>query len=233
VFYLIYGKNRNKSTNKAISLVNGLVAKKPDASYIKVDEETFGEYFFEEVAGGQGLFENKSIVLSDNLWSLDLPSDEDIEKIQKSENIFILIENGLSLDALKQLKSKAEKVIDVGDEQKKEIFNIFSLSDAYSEKDKKKLWLLYRKSVEGFVEAEDVINIIFWQIKNLILAKKNLTSGALKLSPFVISKAKAYSTKWEEKDLIKHSEELVKMIHNSRLGKVDLEVVFEKWILDM
>ncbi len=233
MFYLIHGKNRNKSSNKAIALIEGLLAKKPNASYIKVDEEEWVGTFFDEFAGSAGLFENKSVILADNLWSGELPNEEDVEKIQKSENIFILIENDISSENLKKLKEKAEKVIDVGDEDKERGFNVFSISDAYGEKDKKKLWLLYRKSASEGVEVEDVVNIIFWQIKNLILAKRELLDGEFKLKPFVISKAKSYAKKWEGKELQKHAEELVKMLHNSRLGKVNLENVFEKWILDM
>lgn len=233
MFYLIHGKNRNKSSTKAISLIEGLIAKKPDASYIKVGKDEWTESFFEEFGGTAGLFENKSVILVDNLWSEDLPTEDDIDRMNDSENIFILIENNLSKDSLSKLKSKAKQVIDVGDEVKKEQFNVFLISDAYAEKDKKKLWLLYRQGILSGADVEDFINIIYWQIKNLILAKRGLLNGALKLNPFVISKAKGYAKKWEEVELVNHSEYLVNMLHNSRLGKTDLEIAFEKWILDM
>jgi hypothetical protein len=179
------------------------------------------------------LFEHKYIVLADNVWSLELAQEYDIEKIKSSENIFFVLENDLSSENEKLLKNRADKFIEIKDGAQKWKFNIFSLADALGERNSKKLWILYQEALHYDIEAEEIHGILYWQIKNLILARKNLLKGVLKISPFVASKARGYSVKWQENELINLAEKIVGEFHRARLGQVDMEIALEKIILEI
>jgi len=232
MLYLFYGKDRQKIAEKGLALVKGLLLKKPDASYFKIDAENWSIERLEELSASQGLFENKYVVLVDNIWSDDLGTKEDIKRLKDSENIFILIESDISSENLKLLKKGAEKATEVADSRlTKKVFNVFALSDALGEKNAKKLWLLYEEALFSNIDAEEIHGILFWQIKNLILAKQNKLNGALKISPFVASKAKGYAVKWKEEELEDLAENLVRIYHKARLGQGEMETSLERVIL--
>lgn len=234
MFYVVYGKNREKVAEKGFALANGLILKKPDASYFKIDAENWASEKIEELSGSQGLFESKFVVLLDNIWSDEIGTAEDIEKIKDSDNVFILIESDISADNLKLLKKSAVKATEIAESKiSKNSFNVFALSDALGEKNSKKLWMLYQEAIFNNIDAEEIHGILFWQIKNLILAKRGKLNGALKVSPFVVQKAKSYANKWEEKELENLAESLVKIYHKARLGQGEVEVAVEKMILEM
>jgi DNA polymerase III delta subunit len=233
MFYLVYGKSRNKSAEKAFGLIKGLMQKKPDASFVKIDAENWNEEILRELSGTQGLFENKHIVLSDNLWSEGLVSEEEIETIKDTENIFIVLENNLSAPLQKSLEKNAAGVSKIIDSEKSASFNIFSLTDAFAERDNKKLWILYRTAIKNNVAIEDIHNILFWQTKNIYLAKKDLLNGKLKINPFVARKAKSYSANWTIDELNKGAEDLTLIYHKARLGQLDFENALEKFILEI
>lgn len=233
MFYLFHGKSRQKASEKAYALIKGLLSKKPDASYVRVSSEDWQEDILLELSGTQGLFESKHIVLCDELWSEALPNEEDIDLIANSLNIFILIETGLSPNQKKALVKLAKGETEVTKDAERETFNIFTLSDALNIKDKKRLWLLYREALSSNVDPEDILNILFWQVKNLILAKRNLLNGKLKVSPYVASKAKQGAVNWKDEELETKAKEMVDIYHLSRLGQADIEVSLERLILEM
>lgn len=234
MYYLVFGKNREKVAEKGFALAKGLILKKPDASYFKIDAENWASEKIEELSGSQGLFESKFVVLLDNIWSDEIGTAEDIEKIKGSENVFILIESEISADNLKLLKKSAVKATEIAEgKTNKKVFNVFALSDALGEKNSKKLWLLYQEALFNNIEAEQIHGNLFWQVKNLILAKRGKLNGALKISPFVAQKARGYANKWEEKELENLAENLVKIYHKARLGQGDMEISLEKTILQI
>jgi DNA polymerase III delta subunit len=233
MFYLFHGKSRKKASEKAYALVKGLLSKKPDASYVRVGVDDWHEDILLELSGTQGLFESKHVILCDDLWSEALPNEDDIDVIANSPNVFILIETNLSPSQKKTLVKLAKGETEVTKDEERETFNIFTLSDALSVKDKKRLWLLYREALASNVDPEDILNILFWQIKNLVLAKRNLLSGKLKVSPYVASKAKQGAVNWKDDELETKAKQIVDIYHMSRLGQADMEVSLERLILEM
>jgi DNA polymerase III delta subunit len=234
MFYLIHGQNRQKVAEKGFALAKGLILKKPDASYFKIDAENWSAEKIEELSGSQGLFENKFVVLLDNIWSDEIGTKDDIEKIKDSDNVFILIESGISTDNLKLLKKSAVKATEIAEGKlSKKVFNVFALSDALGEKNSKKLWMLYQEALFNNIEAEQIHGNLFWQVKNLILAKRGKLNGALKISPFVAQKARSYANKWQEKELEDLAENLVKIYHKARLGQGEMQVGLERLLLEI
>src|ERR1035437_10060001 len=112
MIYLLHGTDTDKSRSKMHEMVDSLKKKKPDAAYFKMDAEHWNLAELEEYCGGQGLFENKFIIVLDHLLDNEEIAPvllEQIEAIAESPNIFIVLEGKLDKDTLKKVEKHAEK----------------------------------------------------------------------------------------------------------------------------
>ena len=121
MLYVFHGSDTHAALTKANIVVASLRAKKPDASYVRVEAGQWTPSIIEEHLGGQGLFSNKYIIFLDRVTENieakeQLP--EFIEAIQESSNIFILLETKLNAELKKAVEKHAEKVVECGKEEK-------------------------------------------------------------------------------------------------------------------
>ena len=95
-------------------------------------------------------------------------------------------------------------------------YNPFAICDAFAEKNKAKMWIIYQQALRQGIPAEEVFFKILWQIKNLLLVKKLINAGvdnAIKetgLHAFVASKAIKSAQKFSEEELENYSYEMLK-----------------------
>jgi len=110
-------------------------------------------------------------------------------------------------------------------------FNVFSISDAFALKNKKDLWVMYQKALKQGVSEQEIISIVLWQTKALLLALKTdqKKSG---LKPFVFSKAQKSLKLFTQTELEGYMERLVSMYHDARRGK-DLSAQLERFVLSI
>jgi DNA polymerase III delta subunit len=227
MLYVYHGSEINKSLKKARTLADSLRAKRPDATYIEVDGDSWSSSVIEENVGGQGLFSNKYIVflnrVTENKDAKEVLPDM-VEIMNESENIFILLEGKLNADLKKSVEKFAEKVVetqesDVGNSKfrekggKKEDFNIFALADAVGSRNALTSWTLYRQAIDSGQEVESIIGMIFWKIKSMITTKNT----------------KSYSER-ELKDLLT---DLITIYHDGHRGVVDAQLEVEKLMLGL
>jgi DNA polymerase III delta subunit len=209
MIYFFHGTHTDKARTKAHELVASLQKKKPDASFFKIDSETFNTPQLEEYIGGMGLFSNKYIVFLDRLSEKKNVKDELIDKLKEigeSENIFIILEGKLDKATLTKIEKKAEKTLhfELLEEAPKPTYNAFALADAFARGNKKEAWMLYRKSIDMGEAPEALHGMIFWKAKTLALAGQ---------------------------DMGKTLEDLVVLYHDARRGKHDLETGLEAFLL--
>jgi hypothetical protein len=76
------------------------------------------------------------------------------------------------MDALKKVGAEI-KSFELPKE-KKEKFNNFLLANAFGNKDKLNLWIYFRQAVDKGVGLEELVGVLFWKIKDMIL-KKNFS----------------------------------------------------------
>ena len=192
MLYVFYGTDTAQAGEKARSLVESLRAKRPDAAYEKIDGDSWDVSVLQSHLGGQGLFSNKYIVFIDRVTENKNAKEELAEHVpamQESPNIFILYEGKVLTELKKALEKHAEKIV-VVDEKKtaggSSFFgrgsgdgpNIFALADAVGKRDAVRAWALYRQAVDGGIESEAIIGMLFWKAKSLedkALAKKLVT----------------------------------------------------------
>ncbi len=216
--YFVHGTDVDKARAKAHDLVASLQKKKPDASFFKMDAENFDVARLQEYIGGQGLFEHKYIVLLDRLV-VDKASKEDfiekIKEISESENIFIILEGKLDKATISKIEKKSEKTQEfiLAEKAFKEPYNAFALAEALGKRDKKNLWILYRKAIDKGDAPEALHGMLFWKVKTMIL---NSIFGV-----------------YTKEELHKLLQQLVVVYHDSRRGKHELETGLETLILSL
>lgn len=218
MIYFFHGTDIDKARGKAHDLIDSLTKKKPDASFIKIDAENFSQNILDQYIGGQGLFVSKNIVFLDRLCEKKDMKEEFIEKIKEvaeSENIFIMLEGKLDKVTLGKIEKKAEKTVasDLAEKPAKKEFGAFALADAFGQRDKKSVWILYRKAIDGGEAPEALHGMIFWKAKTMMLA------------------GGGYG--WSGAELKKTMDDLVTVYHDSRRGVHELETGLEAFLLGM
>ncbi len=218
MIYFLHGTDIDKARTKAHELVESLLKKKPDASFFKMSVENFDDAELSSYIGGQGLFENKYIVFLDRLCedkSIKENFLDKIKEISESRNIFIILEGKLDKASLTKIEKKSEKVQDfiLPEGEKKESYNAFAVADALGKRDKKNLWVLYRKAIDKGEAVEALHGMMFWKVKTMIM---NSFPGAY--------------NKQELQDL---AEKLITIYHESRRGSHELEIAVEELILSL
>lgn len=159
------------------------------------------------------LFEQSPVIIVDNVLneeSIDF-STKELESMKESETIFIFKEEKMSIPDQKKYKKYGEfKIL----ESKKIIpiqkFNVFSLTDAFANRDKINAWILYNQGVEKGIEPEVISGVLFWKIKTMILNGSRLFS----------------------KDELKNqSSRIVSIYHKAHRGECDFSLSLEQFIL--
>jgi DNA polymerase III delta subunit len=229
MLYVLVGDNQDKKKEALAKLL----ATHPESELFYMNEESFSPEVFANFLGGGDLFSLKYVVVLDSL--VDTETGELIVErardMQDSDNIFIVKEVAILKDASVSLK-KAAEMFETYDLPKieKSKFNIFSITDAFGARDKKNTWVMLQKALRAGVSAEEVLNILIWQTKNLLFVKRSTDMKNTGLSPFVYNKSKQYSANYKESELVSMSRSLTKFFHESHLG-LELGPNLESYLL--
>ena len=108
------------------------------------------------------------------------------EPISESRNDFIFLEGKLGkpiLDAFK--KVRAELNIFELPKEKKERYNNFLLADDFADRNKLNLWIHFRQAMDAGVRMEELIGILFWKAKDMLLKKNFGKFSEAELKNFV------------------------------------------------
>ncbi|MBX4198036.1 hypothetical protein KW782_01745 [Candidatus Parcubacteria bacterium] len=241
MIYLLYGSDTEKSRSKLHELVGSLVKKKPDASHVRITDETFTESSLDEHISGMGLFSQKTIVELDNVFRNKEAKPvvlERLKDIAESENIFVVLEGELNAGEVKKFEKHAEKVQEFDEPHSAEAsrggdFKIFALTDAFGKRDRKQLWVLYTKAKRKNISDEEIHGILFWQIKALFQAKSAKNAKDAGLNPFVYQKSQGFLKNFQETELQTTSSKLVSLYHDARRGIIDFGSGLEMFILSL
>jgi DNA polymerase III delta subunit len=242
MIYLLHGADTDKSRAKMHELSDSLKKKKPDAAYFKMDAEHWNQAELEEYCGGQGLFENKFIIVLDHL----LDNEEiapvllgQIEVMAASPNIFIVLQGKLDKDSLKRIEMHAEKIQEFDESvaqkaataKSKERFNVFSLAEALGKRDRKNLWVLYRRALLENISPEEIHGTLFWQAKSIALARQAKSAKGAGMKDFPFGRAKTYANNFSEKESGELLDRLIHISHDSRRGLSDISLSLEELTL--
>ncbi len=213
MLYLLHGSDRHKVIAKAGEMLTNLRKRKPNAEVFTMTEDDMNLPRLQELAGGQGLFESKYIVVLKSLFSrkeLTEPLSELLPTLAASQNIFIFVEGTLLKPVLGDFE-KAGTQIQTFTAAPKERPNFFALADALALRDKKRLWVLYVAALRKGASPEEISGILFWKIKDLLSA-----AGRKNFPP---------------EELLAAASTLLKLYHDAHRGLADFETGLERFIL--
>lgn len=228
---VFFGNDTIKVRREAFTELDNL--RKEDVSVTILEPNNYEPGVVTEAVGSQSLFGGNQVYL------FDTPSQDErfyeeivanLASMKEQKDVFIVLEAGL----LAAEKKRFEKSADIIEEYKAtaaERFNSFSLAEALSRKDRKTLWLLFHEAVLAGIAAEELVGILWWQLKTLRLAAITKSADEAGLKDFPYQKAKHSLSKFGEGELEKLSASLLRLVHDSRLGFYDTDQALERWIL--
>lgn len=182
-----------------------------------IGKNDFNTTQIESLYSGAGLFFTKCVVIFNNIFEKEESLDFILNKlnlIEKSGNDFVFLEGKLNkpiLDAFK--KARAEINVFELTKEKIEKFNSFLLADAFRQRDKLNLWIYFRQAIENEVSLEELVGILFWKAKDMLL-KKNFN-------------------KFSEEELKNIAGKLSYLLPEARKEGKEAEAVLEQFLLEV
>lgn len=240
MIYLFYGNDIKKRKEAYEKLKESLGIKEGKVSFFTMDDYLFEESKLEEYIFGRGLFESQFVVVLRGVLE-DKEAENfvlsSLDDLKKSPNIFIFLETAVSGSILSRFKKVAEKVEEFKQLiSKTQPFKLFSLTDAFGQRNKKRAWVLYNKALVDGVSPENMMNILFWQVKTMLLVwGMSGGPGDVKktgLHPFVFKKSLSFSSNFTTRELRGLSSRLLSIFHENRRTNRDLGVELERFILE-
>lgn len=189
-----------------------------------VSRNDFDRTQIESLYSGAGLFFSKCAVIFQNIFEREETQDFILEKLElmgKSANSFIFLEGKLNkpiLDAFEKALPVSRQVVPAINtfllpKEKKEKFDNFLVANAFGVKDKLNLWIYFRLAMDKGVGMEELVGVLFWKIKDM-LVKKDFR-------------------KFSEAELKNSVSRLSYLLPQARKKGLDAESAFEQFLLEV
>ncbi|MDP2789229.1 MAG: hypothetical protein Q8O46_04285 [bacterium] len=214
MIYLFSGDDAKKKCSSYEKFMES-VSRKTETFF--VNRNNFDEFQIENFCSGSNLFFGYPAIFFENIFDREETEKfvlTKLELMQKSQNIFVFLEGKLSkliLDAFK--KSRAELNIFELPKAKKEKFDNFLLAGAFGVRDKLHLWIYFRQAVDLGVGMEELVGVLFWKAKDMLL-KKNFA-------------------KFSKNELENFVSKISYLLPEARKERADAEAVFEQFLLEV
>jgi len=187
-----------------------------DVEIFFIGKNDFNPIEVESFYSGAGLFFTKCVIVFTNIFERKETLDFVLNKLNfmtESVNSFLFLEGNLNKQIIDEFKkAKAEINIFELPKEKKEKFDNFLLANAFGNKDKLSLWIYFRQAVERGVIMEELIGVLFWKAKDLMLKKNFFKFSEIELKNFI--------------------SKISYLLPEARKEGKDAEFVFEQFILD-
>jgi len=182
-----------------------------------INRNDFNPTQVESFYSGSSLFSALSAVVFKNVLEYEETRDFVLEKLDlmgQSANTFVFLEGKLNkpiLDAFK--KARAELNVFELPKEKKEKYDNFLVANAFANKDKLNTWIHFRRAMDVDVGMEEIIGVLFWKIKDMLL-KKNFS-------------------KFSEEQLKIFVSRISYLLPEARKAGRDAEAAFEQFLLEV
>ena len=215
----------------ALAAAQKLTDAETSVSTIESDAYTTGVIV--EAVGATSLFGGTE------LFVIDTPSENSdfeaevknhLKEMSESANTFIVIEGALLAGPKKEYSKYAESLEEFKTAAT-ERFNTFAMADALASKDKRKLWLLFQEAKAGGLAEEEIIGVLWWQLKALRLAAAASSASEAGMKDFPYNKAKRALATFKDGELEELSHSLLTVYHDGHGGIRDIDTALEKWTL--
>lgn len=227
------GNDTVKVRQAALAAVEAVEA--AGARVTLIDGDSYQPGMLQDAVGATSLFGDSECYLIDtSSGNKELAGeiDELLAELAQSVNTFVVIE-GVLLAPAKKPYQKYAQTFEECKAVAGERFNSFALADALAQKDKKSLWLLLQQAKAAGLVEEELIGVLWWQLKTLRLAAVTKSASEAGLKEFPYNKAKRSLAKFKPGELETISLSLLSLYHEGHAGVADIDLALERWVLTL
>ena len=220
MIYLFSGDDTKK---KLFAYEKFLKSSPLNSEHFFVSRNNFDSMQIESLYSGSSLFSTRSVIVFSNIFEYEETRDFVLEKLPlmgESGNSFFFLEGKLNkpiLDTFKKSLPAGRRDVSFMNvfelpKEKKEKFDNFLVANAFEKKDKLNMWIYFRQAIDKGVGMEELIGVLFWKIKNMLVTKN--------------------FGKFSESELKNSASHLAYLLPKSRSEGQDAETVFERFLLE-
>ena len=186
---MLYLFSGDDAKNKILNYEKFIKTIPSSTEIIFINRNNFNKMQIESLYSGASLFSALSFVVFQNVLDYEETRDFVLEKLKQmgeSTNTFIFLESKLNKTIVDTFK-KARSEINVFElpKEKKEKFDNFLIANAFANKDKLNTWIYFRQAMDVGVGMEEIIGVLFWKIKDMLLRKNFSKFSEAQLKDFV------------------------------------------------
>ena len=185
-----------------------------------------------DVCEGVSLFGTPSVYLFDtpsaqtDFWA-ELVALQ--ETLMQATEPYIVIEGQLTATEKKQLVTQIEWQEAKATPTKR--FDTFRLADALVRGDKRSLWITLQEARAAGVATEELIGILWWQVKLIRLAQITNSAQEAKVKDYPYRKAQQAAKRYSKEQALHLVHSLLAVYHDGHGGERDIDIALEQWVL--
>lgn len=232
---IFYGNDELKIQAEVQDFLESLRAESSDLVVERVESARYEFGLLANLLHGVSLFGDSPV------YVLDTPSavpEYEAELLSLASNLaeskieFLVIEKTLLVSTKKVLTEQATTITEYKAGEVKR-FDTFAMADALARKDKRTLWLLLQEAKQNNLAAEEIIGVLWWQLKmlRLVTLTKNATLARVKDFPY--NKAKKALPNFKAGELEALALSLLTFYHQGHDGMRDIDLALEEWVLKL
>lgn len=232
MIYLFYGNDeyaiRSHAIEKAKTLAGGI-------EYVThLTPEECDESTLRDACERASLFGGEQVYVVDTPSHIEVCVEtvyEMLASLAQSKNHFVIIEKALLVVDKKRYAQYTQDIHEFSSGVEKKTHDTFALCDAICARDKKRAWLCYTEMRD--VRIEEIVGVLFWQIKVLRLAERTASAEEAGQKPYPYKKAKQALSNFHSGEVDALSRSLVTLYHEGHTGARDMREALEAWILNI
>ena len=228
---LYFGTDRQAVRDAATDFIEKSAA--PDATVTTLDAQSYTPGQIADALGATSLFGGEEwFVIDTPAANADMAQEvkENVAEMAESPNTFLVLEESL-LAAAKKSYAKYAASSEEFTATKNERFNTFVMADALAQKDRRQLWVLLQGAKAEGLAAEEIIGMLWWQLKALRLADVTSTASEAGMKDFPYNKAKRALRTFAPGEVTALSQSLLELYHDGHGGVRDIDLALEEWVL--
>ena len=242
MFHVIHGTDTVTVSERTRGVVEQLV-RETGATVHTFDDILECRVDVEAIVGARGLFADQLVIVLKTSFEAGERSSAELREFvldhlelfaRSGNHVVLSISGKVLVEQARSLKQHAHTV-DVYDREvdKKQSFNVFTLTDALQARDRKRLWLVYGEAIRSGIEPENVSGTLHFSVKQMLNVATASTAEATGLTPFQYAKAKRGACLFTVAELVALSRTLVQVYHDAHRGRCDLALALERWVLSV
>lgn len=231
MLHIYYGTDRQKVRDAATAFADTNIL--PEGTLTTLDANSYAAGQIADALGASSLFGGEEwFVIDTPADNADLAEEvkNNLKEMSESGNTFIILEGALLAPAKKSY-GKYAATDEEFNAEKSERFNTFAMADALASKDRRQLWVLLQEAKAAGSAPEELIGILWWQLKALRLAQTTNSAAEAGMKDFPYNKAKRSLAKFAPGEVTHLSQSLIELYHDGHAGVRDIDLALEQWVL--